>query len=321
MLDLGPPDRLPLVPEPILRQHKVHEPLDTRFRAAARLLQALWREKRDIPMGYYINGKGQRRPLGSRLSQFAASAGANFLDPALQRLTYRELAYREPGAMIDQHRVWSNMLSSMPLTFNLFGGLKLDRDLANAVCGKLWPDLVEEVCHLQFEHSPARGDFRFTADGTAFDVFISGRDARGAKTFVAIEVKYSESCHEPEARGRDRYEELASTCGLYRSPEDPALRANPIQQLWRGHMLAQCLITNGLYDRGVFVCLAPRLNDPVQRACAMYQARLAAREDVCSFEAVTLEEIIATIRGAGGAQFADALHERYCDFTPVHQLI
>ncbi len=318
---LAYPDRLPLIPEGILRQYKVHEPNDTRFRAAARLLQALWRHKRDIPMGSYVNGEGRKRPLGSRLSTLAATSGANFLDPELRRLTVRELAYREPGALIDEHRVWSNMLSSMPLTFNLFGALKLNPNLANKVCRTLWPDICNEVCHIQFEHSPARGDPRFTADGTAFDVFISCRDAAGAKTFIAIEVKYSEAMQEPEARRRERYDELVEACGLYRDPSDRTLLANPIQQLCREHMLAQCLITHRLYDRGVFVCLAPRLNDPAQRACNIYGTRLTAQPDVCAFESLTLEALISTIGDAGEQEFAAALDERYCDFTPVHQLI
>ena len=41
---------------------------------------------------------------------------------------------------------------------NLFGALKLDRELAQSVVQALWPDLAQEVCHIQFEHSPARGD-------------------------------------------------------------------------------------------------------------------------------------------------------------------
>lgn len=320
-LPLAHPDRLPLIPDSILRQYKVHEPNDTRFRAAARLLQALWRDKRDIPMGSYINGAGRRRPLGSRLSPLASAAGANFLHPDLRRLTVRELAYREPGAMIDEHRVWSNMLSSMPLAFNLFGAFKLNPGLAQAVCTTLWPQICSEVCHIQFEHSPARGDLAFTADGTAFDVFISCRDATGAKTFIAIEVKYSEAMQEPEARRRDRYTDLVHSCGLYRDPADPSLLANPVQQLCREHMLAQCLITNRLYDHGVFVCLAPRLNDPAQRACSLYGARLANRPDLCAFESLTLETLITAIGDAGSSDFAAALDERYCDFTPVHQLI
>lgn len=320
-MDISFPDRLPLIPEAILRQHKVHEPCDTRFRSAARLLQSLWRDRRNIPMGFYISGSGRKKPLGSRISAFAAAAGANFLDPALQRLARREMAYREPGAMIDEHRVWSNMLSSMPLAFNLFGALKLDRNLAQAVCGTLWPTLASEVCHVQFEHSPARGDERFTADGTAFDVFISCRDSGGAKTFIAIEVKYSEAMTEPEARSRSRYEELTEDCSLYADPSDGALRANPLQQLWREHMLAECMIANGLYDRGVFVCVAPKLNDPVQRACKLYRSKLLDRDGACGFASLALEDLVSAIREAGAYEFAAALNERYCDFAPVHALI
>ena len=41
-----PIHQLPLIPANVLKKHHVHEPLDTRFRSAARLLQALWREGR-----------------------------------------------------------------------------------------------------------------------------------------------------------------------------------------------------------------------------------------------------------------------------------
>jgi hypothetical protein len=46
--------QLPLIPADVLKKHRVHEPLDTRFRSAARLLQALWREDRDLPIGSYV---------------------------------------------------------------------------------------------------------------------------------------------------------------------------------------------------------------------------------------------------------------------------
>jgi hypothetical protein len=54
-----PIHQLPLVPANVLKKHRVHEPLDTRFRSAARLLQALWREDRGLPID------GKRRKLGS----------------------------------------------------------------------------------------------------------------------------------------------------------------------------------------------------------------------------------------------------------------
>ena len=78
-----PIHQLPLIPANVLKKHRVHEPLDTRFRSAARLLQALWREDRGLPIGSYINEDGKRRKLGSRISEAAGRGGGNFLTPEI----------------------------------------------------------------------------------------------------------------------------------------------------------------------------------------------------------------------------------------------
>ena len=114
-----PIHHLPLIPANVLKKHRVHEPLDTRFRSAARLLQALWREDQDLPIGSYINEDGKRRKLGSRISEAAGKTGGNFLTPEIAHTARREAAYREIGALIDADRLATNLLSSMPLTFNL----------------------------------------------------------------------------------------------------------------------------------------------------------------------------------------------------------
>ena len=109
----------PLIPANVLKKHRVHEPLDTRFRSAARLLQALWRADRNLPIGSYVNEHGKRRKLGSRISKAAGKAGGNFLTP--------EIAHTAPGARLStaksarsSMRSGSRQLaSSMPLTFNL----------------------------------------------------------------------------------------------------------------------------------------------------------------------------------------------------------
>ena len=130
---LGLIPAIPLVPEAVLRQHKVFVATDNRFRAAARLLQALWREDRDLPIGLHQDAKGDVIELGSRIAAKAGEAGENFLHPAIAQLVQRELAYREIGAVYDDERLRTNLLSSQPLTFNLFGPLKLDLERATTV--------------------------------------------------------------------------------------------------------------------------------------------------------------------------------------------
>jgi hypothetical protein len=69
-----PIHQLPLVPANVLKKHRVHEPLDPRFRSAARLLQALWRTERGLPIGSYVSEDGKRRKLGSRTSEAAGQS-------------------------------------------------------------------------------------------------------------------------------------------------------------------------------------------------------------------------------------------------------
>ena len=217
-------NRLPLVPPDILQAHMVHEPGDTRFKAAARLLQALWRAERGIPMGIHAQANGEPRKLGSRIEASYAKQGANFLSPAIAKLAFRESVYREIGAVIEQERLWTNMLSSQPLCFNLFGDLKLNPEKGSKFFQRLFPDYVAEVEGIYFEHSPGRGDASFTADNTAFDVFVTCRTPEGKQGFIAIEVKYSEAMAEPLATLRPRYDELSRAACIYRKPESQSLR-------------------------------------------------------------------------------------------------
>jgi hypothetical protein len=320
-MTLHNPALLPLIPERLLRQAHVYERYDTRFRAAARLLQALWRERRKLPEGHYTNAAGARRRLGSRLATDAARNGANFLTPDIFGQARMDISYREPAALVDLERVWSNMLSSMPLAFNLLSPLKLDNKLARRVFNQLAPGIVKEIAHIQMEHSPGRGDITFTGDGTAFDAFATARAPDGAKTFISVEIKYSESMSEPEARLRPRYDELSRSSGLFADPDDDALRKNPLQGLWREHMLAQSMLDAGLYDRGVFMLIAPRQNRDVQRAARAYAKRLTNDPTKVAFLNVELEDAIDAIRTSGATDLAAALHERYTDFEPVHTLV
>jgi hypothetical protein len=315
------PALLPLIPERLRRERYVFERYDTRFRAAARLLQSIWRERRSLPFGHHIDERGGKRRLGSKLAPSAAEAGANFLSPEIFGQARCDLAYREPGALIDAERLWANLLSSMPLAFNLLAPLKTDKMLARKVFAKLLPGFAKQIIHLQYEHSPGRGDPTFTADGSAFDAFISARSAEGAKLFMALEIKYSEGMVEPEARLRPRYDALSETSGLYSEPQAEALRKNPLQQFWRQHMLAQSMLDCGLYDGGIFILIAPRQNREVATAARRYAATLKPDETKVRFVTLDLEDVIAAIEAAGVSEHAAALRERYTDFTPVHDLV
>ena len=313
---------LPLVPADILKAHNVNEPTDSRFKAAARLLQSLWRQEKGLPIGMHRNPNGKRRKLGSRIDPQSGKQGNNFLSLDIAKQALREMVYRENGAMIDADRLWNNLLSSQPLCFNLFGNLKLDLAKATRYFRELLPDFVASVEDIYFEHSPGRGDANFTDDHTAFDVFVCCTTTDGFSGFVAIEVKYSETMAEPLATVRPRLDELSTAVGLYRSPDATKLRKAPMQQLWREHLLSRSMIESGLYPKGRFVVIYPEQNNQCASAVLAYQNQLVTEDpEESGFQAITLDQCVEVFRNIGEHETADALYERYLDFGRVERAI
>lgn len=314
---------LPIVPATALRRHRVHQPFDHRFRAAARVLQSVWRAEKGLPVGTYKRPSGETFRLGSMISDRAGEAGANFLLPEIARLARREVAYREPAALIAERRLWCNLLSSMPMTFNAFGPLKLNLKLATRMLRALVPSLTDAtVLGVLFEHSPGRGDPGLTADHTAFDVILTYARPNGRSGFAAIEIKYAESIVDPKCELNSRYAELAPAAGLHKVADAPALVTGGLQQFFRLHLLAQAMVMRGDYDEGTFVVLAPALNTPVQSAIGRYAEHLVD-DDVgkVGFAGVTLEQFVDQFRKCGHRAYAKLLHRRYLDWSRVDEVI
>jgi hypothetical protein len=323
MYETNSPAPLPIVPADILDRFHVNESYDTRFASGARLLQSIWRERRGLPVGKIKPEKGRRRPLGSRLTPEVARTGINFLTPDIAKLARREAAYREYGAFIEEERLWGNLLSSQPLTFNLFGRAKLDRQLGTKLFRTLLPDFVAKLETIHFETSPGRGDERFTGDNTAFDLLATVTTPRGTRGLIGIEVKFVESMKYRARPITKRIDQLADQVQLHRDPRSSALRDVPLEQLFRLHLLAATMIgDNGPYQEGMFILIAPERNRDVARAAQAYRAHLReGNEATVGFRQVSVETCIKATGKAGDAELSAALHERYIDFEPVRTLI
>lgn len=319
-----PIEQLPIVPLKVLKEHRICEDYDNRFRSCARLLQALWRERQDLPIGSFGGPKGPKRRIGSLIADSAADEGRNFLTPEIAEIARLEVAYQERGAMIDRARLFGNLLSSMPLCFNLFGVLRRDFDLAAQILRAVVPGLdMQSVKDVRFEHSPGRLDPTLTGDRSAFDVAFIFERADGKLGLVGVEVKYSESGQEPApAELNPRYDQLAKGSGLYKEPAHAALRVNPLQQHFRQHLLAQAAQMRGDFAEAHYVLVAPRHNHLVQNAARLYSSFLSKPGKAqAPFVSVELEQVIEAFGWAGQEVHALNLWERYCDWWRVDEVV
>jgi hypothetical protein len=311
--------RTPFVSDTVAKHYDSHCMIDSRFRRAARLLQILWMRDQSIP-----NAAEEERGahLGSYLRADAAEDGLNFISPQVHLLALRELLLREEDAAIDEDRLITNTLSSMPLVFNAFGPLALDTKLATSVFRQLLPDFVHSVEGIVFEHSPGRRDERFLSDRSAFDAAVQVVTPEGETGIVYVEVKYSEDMAGPCARWRDRYDEALQEVRLYKNPDSAMLRTPPIEQLMREHCIGQLAVDNGVTSRAMFIAIGPRLNRRAQAAFRVYENELLPVDDSdptrVRFQHFTLEAFIDAIDVAGDQETADKLWTRYCDFRRVY---
>ncbi|WLB09497.1 hypothetical protein QIH87_47485 [Bradyrhizobium elkanii] len=311
--------RTPFVSDAVAKHYDSHCLIDSRFRRAARLLQILWMRDQNIPNAA-VEERGAH--LGSYLRADAAESGQNFISPQVHLLALRELLLREEDAAIDEDRLITNTLSSMPLVFNVFGPLALDKNLAAAVFRQLLPDFVHSVERIAFEHSPGRRDDRYLSDRSAFDIAAHVVSPGGEAGIVYAEVKYSEDMTGPAARWRERYDQALKEVRLYKDPDSPILRSTPVEQLVREHALAQLSVDHGITPRAMFICIAPRLNRRANAAFRVYANELLPVPDDdltrVRFQHFTLETLIDAIDVAGAPEMADQLWRRYCDFQRVY---
>jgi hypothetical protein len=319
---------LPIVPVEVLKRFHVHERHDDRLKACARLLQALWLRRRDIPMGVHQGRDGRARRLGSRLSPAAASAGRNFLTPELATMAQQVIAYQEAGAFMPTDRVLANGLSSTTLCLQTMLILAQDLALAARVLQRLLPDQdIGHVTAVRFEHSLGRRDPSLTGDNSAHDCvvqFIRKPRSRHAQPVgvIAMEFKYTEGLYDSAPCQPGRYDDLAEASGLFNEPYHVALRVNPLQQLFREHLLAQAAVMRGDWPSAAFVSIAPAANVRVQRQAKLYRAFLKAPvEGQVPFVHLTLDAFITALEAAGAPDAAAALFERYLDWSKVDELV
>jgi hypothetical protein len=243
---------------------------------------------------------------------------ANYLTSTIRQVVRNAVLNQKTGAerLFQTPRIFDNLLSSQPLCFNLFGELQQDLALATTVMKTLVPDRAARVTRIALEYSPGRGDPRYTDDKSAFDVFVEFQTPSGGRGFAGVEAKYSETLRQAASRHRRRYDEVAASMGCFRSERLDELRSQPLHQIWRDHLLAGSLLTEGDYEDGFCVFLYPEENRHCRGAQLTYRECL---QDEDTFVAWTLEDVSGVIRQNTQAEWIDCFVDRYLRFEKLQE--
>jgi hypothetical protein len=190
-----------------------------------------------------------------------------------------------------------NLLSSMPLCFNLFAKLHCEPAAAATVLGVVLGLDVATVEEVLVEHAPP-----------------AAKQLLGDRT--AIETKYTEP-FSPTSFPPGRYEPSPAFTAAGFAPGAAARLAGPAtNQLLRNTLLAAATRHTGGYDLGHAVVLTGRDDRAARRAVGLVRAELAEPDRLLRW--LSLERLVEQCQlEARLASWAARFRRRYLDLSPV----
>lgn len=286
---------------------------DTAWRAKYRKLQSWYREN----VLAAAPGRDERALRGSLLADAAVEA-----DPALNFLGLAEIAaYADTraneviaaGGTLERNRLFHNLLSSMPLCFNVFGYLRARPAHAARLLSGLFELPIATIERIEVEWTP-EGPHPL-GDRTAFDAFVEYRDAEGERGFVGVETKYTEPFSAADY-DRESYRALTTETTGFRDGAADRLKDAATNQLWRNALLAIAHRKQAGYRHGHVAVLAVEGDKVAQRAVDGLRAELVRPEEL--LRAATLDRLVQLAAGDPAlADWAAAFRRRYLDLSAV----
>ncbi len=304
---------------------------DNLFTKKARLLQSIYRVDKTqskCGVGPNENSINQHSLLPSIYGNMLVKGeltGENFYFPETFEYAHLRINNKKKEETIDGYRLFNNLLSSMPLAFNLFHPLIMMKEnkpeLINKIFKELFPLIqIESVEEIKIEFIPTPIS-KYTNDKSAMDAAILFTDIHGCKMIIAIETKYTDSLGTNKAKDNSLKYDTATSSELFieKGIEHIALGCT---QIYRNFLLTEKFrMTEGLSD-SYSIVLAPKdhpstekeIDSLVQFLKPEYQYKL---------KKYSLEDFVNVIKVNCKDEYVnwiDWFYNRYLDFSKAASL-
>lgn len=216
--------------------------------------------------------------LGSYLDAglVVSNPSLNFLTAeAAAHAVERAAAVKKEGGALDPVRLRQNLLSSMPLCFNLFGSLRGEPAFLT-LFQRVFDPAATRIVDVCCEYAP-QPPVAYLADRTAFDAVVFYETADGPR-FMGIETKYTEPFSAKEYDS-ERYDAVTEMSGWFKDGQaaPSVLRGRKSNQLWRNLMLAASLELAGGHGHGSVAVVALEDDPGATKAISILREHLAAQ--------------------------------------------
>lgn len=302
---------------------------DNPFTTRARKLQSLWRAENGLDIGVGPDKKSNKKGIPTKYGNMIVDGelnGKNFYFPETFEYAKWRVNTRIKDETIDAYRLFNNLLSSMPMAFNLFHPLmimKLENPaLVDVMIKDAFPNIknIYRIQEIGLEFIPTPTD-NYICDKSAMDAFIRYQDKEGNNYLIAIETKYTDCLGTNAASKHDEQLEVIRELNMFTMEacdniNDKQLK---VSQIFRNFILAEKYgKVHGI--NGVFsVVMAPEDHPTTNKEIKSLQTHLneVAKKRVFT---MSLEDFTTAIRFHCTGKYLnwiDWFYDRYLNFTKV----
>ncbi len=307
------------------------------FTTRAALLQSCYRVSQNEPCGKAImhrrlketDSEGKRlietytREYG-HIVQDGELKNKNFFFDETFEYARERLENKKPDETFKADRLFNNLLSSMPMAFNLFHPLmmllKKDPIQATHIIAALFPSFdIQKVEKIGIEFVPMPVD-QYINDKSAMDAMIIFSDKENKRSLIAIECKYSDALGTNPGRDNKLKYETALELNLFSRQGLWYIKDQGCPQIYRNFLLTEKYRVKHKMAGSWSVVLAPRENpttdDEIQSIDGMLQPEYR-NEKIFKYK---LEDFVKILKKEVPDDYLPWLqwfYERYLNFGKI----
>ena len=217
-------------------------------------------------------------------------------------------------------QLYSNLLRSEHIPFNLFIPLRYDLEFAKKVLNDLLSNSIERITRIEIEYAPSPKE-KYLDDRTSFDTYIEYTHIDGNLGILGIEIKYTEKGypltlnsdeHKKILNRSSKYWSTTNKSNLFKEGVEDKLIQNSYRQIWRNHILGEKIKQVDSIRHFTSITFYPEGNTHISNAISNYQDFLFSIENLIG---ITYEDYIFALKGNSPNEKFSAwikyLEERY----------
>ena len=276
---------------------------DNQFTQKYRKLQSEYRANTlQVPFGFGPNNNSKTK-YGNMLID-GEKTGDNFIsDNAFMFAKQKALDKQiNKDLTLDKFRLFNNMLSSMPMCFNLFADLRTllldDQKEVTTIVKTMFEELpwIDKVTYIDVEFIPIPTS-AYTNDKSAFDAMILVEDENGKKGLISIETKYTDLLGSNTSSKASLKDDIITENKIFDTELVNTLKEKGYQQIHRNYLLTYMFAKKNNFKHFTNVVISPKDDSLSVKEIDDLHSHLLQKKD--TIMKITLENIVN--RGASSS--------------------